>query len=527
MIAALTVRAAGGIPLPVGRWAESRTLLPMLSGLLLAFAYFPFDLLVPNLVAFLPMLFWLDARLDAPWRERFRGGFVFGLAVHLTILHWMYAMLSISVLAALLYLLLASLFAACVALSTTLASWLRRETGWSWAVLLPLAWLPVEWAATWGDTRMTAHHLGNTLGGFPFLVQFADLVGPYGIGAFLLIVNGLFLDLLTPRSRGRLAPALTLLVLLGAVVGYDGWKWSHPPEATGWMRVALVQPNIPLVEKMDPEEDDRQWQVLEELTVRAAKEKPAVVVWPETARPKALYHDVHRPETYAMPDVQALAKRTGAAILAGAEYARIDGKQRSYYNAAFLVDRDGALDEVWTAKSYLVPFVEKTPFEPILGRLLRGQQWLGGGFRPGPEATPLEVAGTKVGVLVCYEELYWDLVRKLRSAGAGFTVIITNDAWFGRTVFQEYQANTVRMRAIENRMALVRVANTGISGFVDPMGRYSGETALFVPAVEAEEVPITSVRTVYTRYGDYVAWIAIAGLVLASGTVRMRKRRTA
>ena len=123
--------------------------------------------------------------------------------------------------------------------------------------------------------------------------------------------------------------------------------------------------------------------------------------------------------------------------------------------------------------------------------------------------------------------LYWDLVRKLRNAGSGITVIITNDAWFGRTVFQEYQANVVRMRAIETRSAFVRVANTGISGFVDPMGRYTGETALFVPAVEAEDVPITAGKTVYVRYGDYVAWIAIAGLALTAGTVRMRGRRTA
>jgi apolipoprotein N-acyltransferase len=501
----------------------------MLSGLVLAFAYFPFDLLVPNLVAFLPMLFWLDSRLDAP-RARLRGGFVFGLAVHLTILHWMYAMIAISVLAIALYLLLAGLFAACVAISTTAASWLRRELGWSWAALLPLTWLPVEWAATWGDTRMTAHHLGNTLSGFPFLVQFADLTGPYGVGAFLLIVNGLFYDLVDPRSRRRLPSAVALVLVLAAVVGYDTWKWSHPPEATGWIRVALVQPNIPLVEKMDPDQDERQWNVLEEMTVRAAKtEKPALVVWPETARPKALWHDVSRPETYAMPDVQTLARDSKVAILAGAEYARIDGNHRSYYNAAFLVDREGHLDETWTAKVYLVPFVEKTPFEPILGRLLKGRPWLGGGFRPGPEATTLGVAGTKVGVLVCYEELYWDLVRKLRNAGSGFAVIITNDAWFGRTVFQEYQANTVRMRAIENRMALVRVANTGISGFVDPMGRYTGETALFVTAVEAEDVPITAEKTIYTRYGDYVAWLAIAGLALASAsvTIRERRRRTA
>ena len=80
------------------------------------------------------------------------------------------------------------------------------------------------------------------------------------------------------------------------------------------------------------------------------------------------------------------------------------------------------------------------------------------------------------------------------------------------------------MRAIENRSAYVRAANTGISGFVDPLGRYHGWSELFVETVDVSEIPVTKVRTVYDRTGDVVAWVAIAGLIAMIVVARMRAR---
>ena len=142
-------------------------------------------------------------------------------------------------------------------------------------------------------------------------------------------------------------------------------------------------------------------------------------------------------------------------------------------------------------------------------------RWLAGGFRPGPAATPLPAAGTKIGVTVCYEELFFDLQRGLRNAGANVQAIVSNDAWFGKSYFQPYQANTVRLRAIENRSAFVRVANTGISMFVDPMGRDHERTALEVETVRTMEVPLVDARTVYDRIGDVVAYAAMLALLVA------------
>ena len=511
-------------------WEHSIWRLPVLSGLLLVFAYFPFGLLVPNLIAFLPILYWLDCNPRAPLGVRLRAGLVFGLTVHLIILHWMYAMLEISWLAAALYCFLSSVFALGAMVSVALAGWIRRVTGWSFAVVLPSCWLPVEWARTFSDLRMTADHMGHTLAGYPFLIQFADLVGPYGVGAFMLIVNGLLYEIVRGRGAGPWRrPAWVLGALLATVLAYDGWAWTHPPEPVDTIRVAYVQPNIPLSVKNDLGTAEDQWEVLERLTREAAEEKPDLIVWPESAHPEQIFHWLEFPSTYTVPALQDLARDTGITILTGIEYYRVrDKEDYDLYNAAVVAHPDGTLDEIWTAKVYLVPFTEGLPFEALLGFLLADLEgelgWLSGGFKAGPAATNLPVGDHLAGVMVCYEDFFADLGRQLRNAGAGFQVIITNDAWFGRTVFQAYQANTVRLRAIENRSAYVRAANTGISGFVDPLGRYDAWSELFVEAVEVREIPVTSVRTVYDRTGDVVAWVAIAGLIAMIVIARMRSR---
>jgi apolipoprotein N-acyltransferase len=207
--------------------------------------------------------------------------------------------------------------------------------------------------------------------------------------------------------------------------------------------------------------------------------------------------------------------------VAGAEYVVVgETNDRDVYNAAFVVHPDGRLDPTWVAKVYLVPFVEAVPFEFLLGPLLSGRggwaRWLAGGFSPGPEEAVLPVAGTALGVSVCYEELFFDLQRGLRNAGARVQAVITNDAWFGTTFFQNYQANTVRLRAIENRSSFVRVANTGISMFVDPLGRDSQRTKLLEEAVRVSDVALTDVRTVYDRIGDVPAWAALATCAAAA-----------
>lgn len=504
--------------------------LPVLSGVLLAFSYYPLGLVLPNLLAFVPLLVWLDANLDRDWKAWRNAGFVFGATVHLLILNWMLSMLRVSFLAVFAWLGLTFLFAVGISAAFVALCWTRKHAGWPLAVLLPACWISLEWVQAQGDLRMTAQHLGQTLATIPFLCQFDDLLGPYGVGLALLLSSALLHEAWRASSPGRRKAALGAWAgLLAAIVAYDAWAWSHPPRATGTVRVALVQPNVPLAVKLDNATDAAQAATMIELTRKAAAAGARVVVWPETAWPHALMHDPSRPETFALPVVQRLARETGVTIVAGVEYYR--ARERAApdaYNAAVVAHPDGTLDPTWAAKIVLVPFVEAVPFRAILGPVLSGRggwmRWLGGGFLPGPKATPLPVVGSTLGITVCYEELFFDLQRDLKNAGAAMQAVITNDAWFGRAYFQPYQANTVRLRAIENRTSFVRAANTGISMFVDPMGRDLVRTPLEVQTVETADLPLVAGRTVYDRVGNVVAWASLATLAAAALTAWRRTR---
>jgi len=499
-----------------GEWG-----LPLLGGVSLGLAYFPWPLLVLNLCAFLPLVAWLDARPSASAWSRFKAGLLFGVTAELVMLHFMYSMLSWSWLAVLLYLGMSLAVGLRIALGVVLLGWLRQRTRLSWIVLLPITWLAVEWLQSFGDLRMTGDLLAHSVANYPFLIQFADIVGPYGVGGALLLFNALVYEAFAQRGSpvGRRA-ILALAMLSAAVLIYDGWAWTRPEPEGRTLRVGIVQPNVPLAVKHAGEQVVQQSAKLVEQSRLAAEQGAQLIVWPETARPFPLQHWLERPETRSMSEVQSLARQVQATLLVGVEYYRIRGEHDyELYNAAMAVDAEGRLGDDWGAKIYLVPFVEAVPFKRFLGPLVEGKggawRWLAGGFDPGPRNAVIDVAGARVGVVVCYEEFFPDLARGLRNSGADLQVVITNDAWFGRSLFQPYMVNALRLRAIENRTSYVRAANTGISGFVDSRGRYYQRTELFEEAVEVRDVALTEERTVYGRFGDVAAWLSMAALLVA------------
>jgi apolipoprotein N-acyltransferase len=110
-------------------------------------------------------------------------------------------------------------------------------------------------------------------------------------------------------------------------------------------------------------------------------------------------------------------------------------------------------------------------------------------------------------------------------AGSNFLVNITNDAWFGHSFAPSQHASFLVLRAIENREAIVRCGNTGISGFVDPLGRWQQKTKIFTEAIISQKIPITDKLTFYSRFGDlivYVSYTALGGFFLLALRKKMR-----
>jgi len=175
---------------------------------------------------------------------------------------------------------------------------------------------------------------------------------------------------------------------------------------------------------------------------------------------------------------------------------------------------------------HLVPFVEYVPLKRILffaAPLVEAVS----DFSAGASVNTLPVGGGRISTAICYEVVYPALIREGVLDGSELLTTITNDAWFGRSSapWQHFQMAT--MRAIEQGRYLVRSANTGISGVVDPYGRVLAASDLFVEGQWTMDVRLIDQRTVYAQIGDVVAWASVlvvaVALIVAARPVSIRK----
>jgi apolipoprotein N-acyltransferase len=129
-----------------------------------------------------------------------------------------------------------------------------------------------------------------------------------------------------------------------------------------------------------------------------------------------------------------------------------------------------------------------------------------------------------VSVAICYEVIYPDLVRRFVRGGSELLTTITNDAWFGRTSAPYQHFEQASMRAIEEGRYVVRSANTGVSGIVDPYGHVLERTVIYQPAVVVGDARLISASTVYSRIGDVFAYAsALTTLVLVLFSAARRR----
>ena len=503
-------------------------MLPLLSGLLLAISFPPFRLLVPPFVALVPLLVFIETRTpDAAGRgAASRGGFWAGLLYFGLLLYWLivaliyYSKLAIAAYA--LTVIILGLFAATFAAGVHYLRMKRIAPLW---IVGPLLWTTLEWVqGNLGDLAFPWLGLGSSLASYPILAGGADLVGARGMTLVMALVSGLIAEavLRARRNTRWLGYAAGAAVIAGLMLGY-GWGRAQTIELQPAARVAVVQPNIPEDLKMDRVAGlDSSMTALYNLTVRLGGQEVDLVVWPEVALPAVL----ERGSADELRDaVRFLSAHVGAPIVVGAYEEIDDGENSSYWNAAFVMDPDGLREDAY-GKRFLVPFVERIPFiDPAMLESIVGDVAYFGGLGRGTGLPLFDVEEERFGILICYESIFAPLSRDFRNAGADYLVNMTNDAWYGRepwwartSALWQHPAH-LTMRAIETRVGIARAANTGISMFIDPIGRTYEETDLFEPDVRVATVYTTDSVTLFTRWGDWLATMAavatLALLVLA------------
>jgi apolipoprotein N-acyltransferase len=292
-----------------------------------------------------------------------------------------------------------------------------------------------------------------------------------------------------------------------------------------------VQPRVAVTEKFDRARHPEIWDRLVALTEEVAP-RVDVVVWPESSRPRAVHWDADGP--FRDPAMEDLARRVGTPILYGCEIARFRGETfEALYNGAAIAYPDGRAGD-WYGKQRLLPFAEGVPFAALFdwNPIAAGKSGGGGvltmlgKFSPGPRATLFEVAGVKLGVLICYEGMYPQLSARYRRDGADALAVLTNDMWWGRTAFPEWHANQAASVARTMQVPVLRAANAGISGAYAPDGTPVAETELLAATAVVVEVPRASGGVPWAAWiGPAVPWAAFVALALVALAARARRSR--
>lgn len=392
---------------------------------------------------------------------------------------------------------------------------------------IPSLWVGLDWLRGWLFSGFPWMDLGYGLAGVPLLIQAADIFGHWTITFLVVLVNTVFaLVILERRALRRLLPSVLVAVtVLAATAVYSLVRWQDVltrlvSPSTPSMTVGIAQGNIDQSAKWSPDNQQRTLNLYIELTrALSGKSQPELVVWPETALP-------FYPQTY--PNMAPLAELISGhdiALLTGAPWFEREGdaaKSIVYYNSAQLLVPGGRYAGSYH-KSHLVPFGEYVPMKKLLPFLAPLVEAVGD-FSPGEVAEPLVWKSARIGVLICFESIFPDIARKWCELGANVLVNLTNDAWYGKSSAPYHSMAMTVFRALETRRSVVRSANTGISGIIDPLGRVENPSPIFVTWAETGRVWLLTEKTFFVRWGYRFPAFCLA-IGIGSWFVAGRSRR--
>ena len=352
-------------------------------------------------------------------------------------------------------------------------------TGFPWA-LLGHVWIDTSvalWAA-WGG---------------PHLLTLVTVLAGWAVGLVL---------------RGRWAVGLPVVLL---VAGSAAFVPLPAPEASAdGPVVRLVQPNIPQSQKWDPA--FRQMTLDRLLRLSGEEARTDLVVWPETSVPYLL--NFLEGELPLFSDAAR-----GAPLVFGIQRRDDDF---NYYNSMVVLSPGGDVSTIYD-KQHLVPFGEYVPFSAVLGRILGGglANDLLLGFARGEVDGPVAIPGIGDALpLICYEGIFAEELR-YGDARPRLLLLITNDAWFGQGAGPLQHLAQARLRAIEQGLPMVRVANTGVSAMIDARGQVTAMLPLGAEGALDAVLPPALAATLYTRWGD---WPVILVLIVSLGLCFLRGR---
>ena len=476
-------------------------------------AFAPFHVYLLPIVTLAALLALAEREPTA--RNAFHTGYAFGLGYFLAGVSWVYVSLhDFGAMPAPLAAAVTVLFCAYLALYPAIALAVAARVRRDWVrrcVALPGAWVVTEWIRGWLFTGFPWLGIGYSQADDSPLAGIAPVLGSHGVALALVASAGLARHAFAAGWRPpRWLPLGALALVWVAAGALRTIAWTTPAGAP--LRVSLLQGNVAQSIKWRPEQVAATL-ILYERMIRASTAK--LIILPETALPLFL-QDV--PDSF-LRSVEEHARAHGSDILIGLP----ERGGASYYNSVVSI---GVSPSQVYRKSHLVPFGEFIPLRPLLAPLVEAMAIPLTDFsRGGTDQRPLAVAGQRVAVNICYEDVFGEeIIRQLPEAT--LLVNVSNVAWFGDSIAPQQHLQIAQMRAIETGRHMLRATNTGMTAVVDPTGRVTQVADTFRTETVEAEVRGHTGATPYVRLGNAPA-VAGAGLmVLLALAPGLRLRRT-
>ena len=399
--------------------------------------------------------------------------------------------------------------------------------------LFPFFFAGIEMVRTTGDFAFPWNHLGYTFGNHLELIQALSIIGVFGYTILIVASNQIVAYAFLQKGRKKLAlfaiPFAIFMVLLtygSSVLSAQEAAPYYNANAPENPSIAMVQPSIAQGAKWSKARFDS---IITKTFGMAMDSTPSganLILLAETAIPDHL-----RRQPQVIRRLHEMADSKNASILTGAlDYKRVSAdinnpRRFDIYNASFLFTPNDPYFPKRYIKKHLVPFSERIPFDdifPILNYVDLGE----GDFVPGKE-TPV-YGPYNWTPYICYDAIFGDLIREAIQAGSRLMVNITNDGWFGRSTAPFQHLNIVRHLAVTYGYPVARLANSGVSAFIDQYGHYDQNTNIFETRVIQRKVPLKTRSTFYTSVGEFVEkallWFFAIYLIALFALSRIQKK---
>ncbi len=484
----------------------------------ISFPPFPLGFLVPFALAI-----FIGFIIDKSPRDSFRLGYWLGLFWGAMTLFWISAST-----------LVGAVFAITInALHYAVLWWLfahfRKKSKTFALVSLPFLWTGFEFLRLFTDIRFNWMTLAYTQTYYRPFIQIVEVTGYLGLSFVLVLFSVLIYLAFRMKNRWSLAPLTGIVLITISMLFYGHTRIRHfENREYPLIRAGLVQPNVDPFEKWDPEFQKDAFDMLMKASSDMLPLKPQLIVWPETATPFYLRGRVEQ-----QGEIHNFVDSTRTCLLTGTPDYQFEKSDDDYriYNAAFFFRPGSEAFETYY-KMALVPAAESMPFKSALP-FLRKLDVGGGDFFPGHKFSvfkfqiptrmgqyadnnyqtvsldSLRKSDVNLSAIICYESVFPNIVRNFIARGANLLTIITNDGWFGLTSGPYQHSQYAVLRAVENRVSIIRCANTGISSFIDPTGRVLLKAHLETRKDLVDYLPLNTEHTFYTRHGEWFGKIIL------------------